>query len=134
MITISDLYNKEKNTPLIINKVLLQSYKDSCDSCLVNLRRELSRSLVDYRLFQKLQQINNDTFIIIDYLDCEHYTYIKEIEDNKKELVSDINSFLKHCKNCITLDIYNIIFSYCEELTRTIQKLIQIVRTVNEGV
>ena len=67
-------FNKQTNntTPLVINPNLLQAYREQGDICLVNIKRELTRSLVDYKRFQELQQINNDFFVIIDYMDIIH--------------------------------------------------------------
>lgn len=134
MISIS-LYNqKDEETPLVINKELLQSYRERCDTYLVNIKRELTRSLVDYKLFQELQQVNNSFFVIIDYLDCDHYTHIKEVEDDRQRLISAINVFTKHCKVCVALDIFESIIHDCNYLMITIHKLIQILKVANEGV
>jgi hypothetical protein len=132
MLTIyNDIYN-EKPTPLLINKKLLYEYKGVGDSCLVNIKRELTRSLVDYRVFQQLQQLNNSFFVIIDYLDCDHYFKVAEVIQDKNTLVNTINVFLKPCKSYLSTSIYNSIFDSCQELVNTINKLIKIVQTCNK--
>lgn len=133
MITITNtFYKKESDQPLFINKELLYRYKDCLDTYLVNIKRELTRSLVDYKLFQELQQVNNSVFVIIDYLDAEHYTYVKEVIDDKKVLMNSINTFLKHCNGTITKDIYDSIYDNCDLLSLTVNKLVEIVKTINE--
>ena len=124
---------KKENTPLFINKDLLSKYKEKGDICLVNIKRELTRSLVDYKLFQKLQQVNNDFFVIVDYLDSEHYTNLKEIIDDKTKLLNDINVFTRNCKSNVSPDIYENIFEDCNKLMITIHKLVEIVKTINKG-
>lgn len=128
MITI---INQEKPAPLIINKDLLYKYKEETDICLVNIRGELTRSLVDYKIFQQLQQVNNYTFVIIDYLDSEHYTDLKTINDDKAILSNNIDKLLNHCKNCVNGNIYDSIYNNCVKLVITIHKLVQIVKTIN---
>lgn len=132
MISFSMYNQQDNNSPLLINKELLQLYRERCDTYLVNIKRQLSRNLVDYKLFQELQQVNNSFFVIIDYLDSEHYTTVKEVEDDRQLLVNNINIFTKHCKNCVPLDIFESIMDDCNILALTIHKLIQIVKTVND--
>jgi len=131
--TVTRFYNQNDDTPLVINPNLLQAYREQCDMCLVNIKRELTRSLVDYKLFQQLQQINNDFFVIIDYMECEHYTNIKEVEDDKHTLVVDMQTFTKDCKSAVSLDIYESICEECCEISLIINKLVQIIKIVNKG-
>ena len=131
--TVTRFYNQNDNTPLVINPNLLQAYREQCDMCLVNIKRELTRSLVDYKLFQQLQQINNDFFVIIDYMECEHYISIKEVEDDKHTLVVDMQTFTKDCKSAVSLDIYESIYEECCEISLIINKLVQIIKIVNKG-
>lgn len=132
MLTIYNNIYDDEPTPLLINKKLLYEYKEVGDSCLVNIKRELTRSLVDYKVFQQLQQINNGFFVIVDYLDCEHYFKVAEVIQDKNRLVNTINEFLKPCKSYLALDIYESIFDSCQELINTINKLIKIVQTCNK--
>lgn len=133
MIKFSMYNQKDDETPLVVNKELLQTYRNSCDTCLVNIKRELTRSLVDYKVFQELQQVNNSFFVIVDYLDCEHYTTIKEVEDDRHLLITAINVFTKHCKACVALDTFKSIMTDCNKLALTVHKLIQVLKAVNEG-
>lgn len=125
--------SQENDRPLVINPNLLQAYREQCDICLVNIKRELTRSLVDYKLFQQLQEINNDFFVIIDYMECEHYTTIKEVEDDKHKLVVDMQTFTKDCERSVSGDIYTSIYKECSELSLIINKLVQIIKIVNKG-
>lgn len=124
---------KNNGEPLVINPNLLQAYREQGDICLVNIKRELTRALVDYKLFQQLQQINNSFFVIIDYMETERYTYIKEVEDDKHRLVTALQTFIKDCKSAIATEIYNSIYEACKELSLIMNKLVQIIKIVNEG-
>lgn len=126
-------YNQSEDEPLLINKNLLYDYKEEGDSCLVNIRRELTRCLVDYKLFQKLQQINNSFFVIVDYLDRDIYYTIEEVVKDKEILLNNINIFLRPCKSCLPGDIYDSIFESSQELINTINKLIMILKSINRN-
>ena len=54
-------------------------------------------------------------------MDAEHYTYVKEVIDDKKVLMNSINTFLKHCNGTITKDIYD---SKEEEKNKKIKEII----------
>lgn len=124
----SDAYAEK---PLIINRNLLDRYKTEGDDYLISIYSQLSRSLVDYKLFQELQKVNNDYYVIVDGLQCEKYTQIKSLLDDKGKLLNSINIFTRHCKNSIDSDIYEALYSYCDKLMLMINKLIEIVNTVN---
>lgn len=129
MISIS--YNKDI-TPLKISHEILSKYKEESDIHLVDIRRELTRSLVDYRRFQELQKVNNDFFRIINGLsECE-FTSITQLNSEKSRLVADVETLLKACKSSISSDIYSSIRDSAHKLMLTINKLLQIVVTVNE--
>lgn len=129
MISIS--YNKD-TPPLKINKNLLSVYKNECDTYLVDIRRELTRSLVDYRRFQELQKVNNDFYEIIHSLNEGEFVNISQLDSVKHQLVLDLETFLKNCKSTADTDIYEPIQHSARKLMMTVHKLIQIVITVNE--
>lgn len=133
MITIYNNLHQEEETPLLINKKLLYEYKEAGDNYLVDVKRELTRSLVDYKVFQQLQQINNSFFVIIDYLDCEHYTRVKDVIEDKNRLANNINLFLRPCKSYLSLDIYDCIYEDLQGLINTMTKLVATVQMINKN-
>ena len=133
MITIYNSLHQEEETPLLINKKLLYEYKEVGDEFLINTKRELTRSLVDYKVFQQLQQINNSFFVIIDYLDCEHYTRVNDVIEDKNKLVNNINLFLRPCKTYLSRDIYDAIYDDLQGLTNTMNKLVAVVQAINKN-
>ena len=126
-------YDQSKDTPLLINKKLLYEYKEEGDSCLVNIKRELTRCIVDYTVFQKLQEINNNFFVIVDYLDRDIYYNIEEVTQDKSKLLDSINVFLRPVKSYVPTEIYNAIFTSSQELINTINKLIMILKSINRN-
>lgn len=130
MISIS--YNNKDITPLKISDEILSKYKEESDIYLVDIRRELTRSLVDYRRFQELQKVNNDFFSIIHGLYEGEFTSVTQLNSDKSKLVSDVETLLKSCKSSISSDIYSSIRDSSRKLMLTINKLIQIVITINE--
>ena len=88
---------------------------------------------MDYKVFQQLQQINNSFFVIIDYLDCDHYTRVKDVLDDKNRLVTNINLFLKPCKSYLSTDIYDTIYDTLQELVNVMNKLVAVVQAINKN-
>lgn len=126
--------NRDEDIPLLINKQLLYEYKEEGDSCLVNVKRELTRCLVDYKLFQKLQAINNSFFVIVDYLDRDIYYTIEEVVNDKNLLLNNVNIFLRPCKSCLPTEIYDKIYNSLQILINTINKLIMILKSINKNI
>lgn len=124
-------YSTYNNEPLKINPKLVEYYKDECDPYLVNLKRELTRSLVDYKLFQDLQEINNSYYKIISGLIDNTYTSLTELFNDSKTLTNNTNKFQKSCYGKIDGDIFDSIYRNCENILLTINKLTQTVKTVN---
>lgn len=124
-------YNKKEETYLKINKTLLQRYKSECDIYLVNIRSNLTRCLVDYHLFQELNDINGRTFKILSYLNDELYVDINEIKEDKRLLHNQLDVFNKHCKGNVMRDAYEQIFENSKKLLLVFQKLVEIVIVVN---
>lgn len=133
MLTIYTYSDNNSDEPLLINKQLLEEYKEEGDSCLVNIKRELTRCLVDYTLFQKLQQINNSFFVIVDYLFNDHYYTISEVLADKTQLLNSINIFLRPCKGSVPTDVYDGIYESSQNLINVINKLIMILQTINKN-
>ena len=125
--------NNNDDIPLLINKQLLYEYKEEGDSCLVNVKRELTRCLVDYKVFQKLQEVNNSFFVIVDYLDRDIYYSVAEVVKDKNVLLNNINLFLKPCKIYLPTEIYNAIYNSLQILINTINKLIMILKSINKN-
>lgn len=124
-------YSAYDNEPLKINPKLVEYYKNECDPYLVNLKRELTRSLVDYKLFQDLQEINNSYYKIISGLIDNTYTSLTELFNDSKTLTNNTNKFQKGCYGKIDGDIFDSIYHNCENILITINKLTQTVKTVN---
>lgn len=122
----------DDSEPLLINKQLLYDYKDAGDDFLIGIKRNLTRSLVDYHLFQELQEINNSFFVIIDYLDCGHYYNVSEVMKDKDVLKNKLNIFIKNCKPNVGIDIFDDIDYNCKQLMLVMQKLITIVTKINK--
>ena len=131
MITITNYNSYNSNEPLVINPKLVDYYKEQCDTYLVNLKRELTRSLVDYHLFQQLQDINNSFIIIIDKLLNKEYIATSQLLDDYKILTDVVNIFQKGCYPVINGDIYESIRYYSKLLLITMNKLITTVKTIN---
>lgn len=131
MLTINTYNFGNDNEPLLINPKLLAHYKEECDIYLVDVKRQLTRSLVDYRIFQKLQDVYNYYYVIIRKLEEQEYTNINQMEDDKKYLRGLVVAFQKECKPAVSTSIYTDIMSNCNKVMLTLIKLIKIVKDVN---
>lgn len=131
MLTINTYNYGNNDEPLIISPKLLSYYREECDVYLVDIKRQLTRSLVDYRVFQKLQDVYNYYYVIIRKLEEQEYTNLNEIADDKKILHALMTELQKECKPAVSTDIYDDVISNCNKVMLTLIKLIQIIKTVN---
>lgn len=124
-------FTPKNNKFVKINMNLLAKYKEEGDNQLINIKRELTRSLVDYRLFQELKNINNSFFVIIRKLNTEEYTSTNDLIEDKRRLRIACEVFTKHCKSAVSIPIYENIFEHCQSLMYTMQKLVEIAKEIS---
>lgn len=125
------LYN-QKDSPLRVNIDLVNEYKRQADTYLLDMRRELTRALVDYIAFRDLQLVNNSFFDIVDKLLNQEFTCLSELRDSNQKLVVTLETFLKVCKQSVEANIYTPINISARKFILTVHKLIQIIESINE--
>ena len=125
------LYN-QKDSPLRVNTDLVNEYKRQADVYLLDMRRELTRALVDYIAFRDLQLVNNSFFDIVDKLLNQEFTCLSELRDSNQKLVVTLETFLKVCKQSVEANIYVPINLSARKFILTVHKLIQIIESINE--
>lgn len=125
------LYN-QKDSPLRVNIDLVNEYKRQADIYLLDMRRELTRALVDYIAFRDLQLVNNSFFDIVDKLLNQEFTCLSELRDSNQKLVVTLETFLKVCKQSVEVNIYAPINISARKFILTVHKLIQIIESINE--
>lgn len=125
------LYN-QKDSPLRVNIDLVNEYKHQADIYLLDMRRELTRALVDYIAFRDLQLVNNSFFDIVDKLLNQEFTCLSELRDSNQKLVVTLETFLKVCKQSVEVNIYTPINISARKFILTVHKLIQIIESINE--
>lgn len=126
------IYLNHNDYPAIhINDELLGKYKRDFDVCLINIKREMSRRLVDYTLFKKLQKMYNSFYVIIYGLSNYKYTDIYNFKTDISKFEKMLDSFKSDCKNLLHEDSYNVIDSECVYIVKLLRKFEKMICTNN---
>lgn len=119
--------NREPVSVFKIDPDLVVDYKVICDEILVNIRRNLSRQLIFYKVYYDLQQLYNGFFSIFDKLLNNLYedssVFNKDVSDFKG--LCDV--LLKNSENIIPENIHDLVDSDIKKLLLTIDKLVYII-------
>ena len=116
----------EGEKSMSINTDMLNNYKKESDMYLINVKRELTKQLVDYRCFKKLQTVNNSFYVILKNLHERHYTNSNLLIKDKEVLQKEIDLFLKSIKVEVSNEKFNNINNSLGKLILVVTKLIKI--------
>lgn len=103
------------NEPSIfkINHDIVLEYKRICDTYLVNIRRNMTRQCVDFRLYGPMNKVFNSYGNIIESLLEDKYTDIREFEADYRRLEQSCNDYKKDSDIQLVGFVYD---NICEEL------------------
>lgn len=121
------LLNKEIKSVINIDRDLVRTYKSSCDTYLVAIKRNLTKQLVDYRVYYKLQLLDNAFGKIINNLLNDTYDDIDLYEQDKHNFEVVVNDFEGYLADIISERLYNTTLSYLNRLGREMTKLYYII-------
>lgn len=116
----------EGEKSMSINTDMLNNYKKESDMYLINVKRELTKQLVDYRCFKKLQTVNNSFYVILKNLHERYYTNSNLLIKDKEVLQKEIDLFLKSIKVEVSNEKFNNINNSLGKLILVVTKLIKI--------
>jgi hypothetical protein len=120
--------NREIESIFNVDQDLVIDYKRVCDRYLVNIRRNLSKQLVFYKVYYDLQQVNNSYFEIIDKLINELYEYVADLDKDYSVFIRNCNTFLKNSENIIPQNIHYLVDSDIKSIQLSLDKLIYIIK------
>ena len=126
------IYNTDNKEIRYCTENIIIKHKDAGDVCLVAMHSELSKSLINYKLFIYLQDLNNAYFNLLEKLYYHKYTYFSEAIKDKKEFNNVLNIFLRHCEDELALYIYSVIKTQCNKLSKNIANLFLILNEIND--
>ena len=113
-----------------IDNDLVADYKITCDQYLVNVRRNLTRQLVFYKVYNYLQKVNNTYFVIIDKLMNNQYESLEQLKKDYSEFEKECNSFIKNCETVIPENIINRVKKDIDKLRLAMNKLLYIAENI----
>ena len=119
--------NRESVSVFKIDPDLVVDYKVICDEILVNIRRNLSRQLIFYKVYYDLQQMYNGFFSIFDKLLNNLYEDSSVFNKDVSDFKGLCNVLLKNSENIIPENIHNLVDSDIKKLLLTIDKLVYII-------
>jgi hypothetical protein len=119
--------NREPVSVFKIDPDLVVDYKVICDEILVNIRRNLSRQLIFYKVYYDLQQMYNGFFSIFDKLLNNLYEDSSVFNKDVSDFKGLCNVLLKNSENIIPENIHNLVDSDIKKLLLTIDKLVYII-------
>lgn len=125
------IYNTDNKEIRYCTENIIIKHKDAGDVCLVAMHSELSKSLINYKLFIYLQDLNNAYFNLLEKLYYHKYTYFSEAKEDKKKFDETLNIFLTHCKDELALYIYNTVKYQCDKLIKNIANLFLVLNEIN---
>lgn len=103
-----------KEPPIFkINHDIVLEYKRICDTYLVNIRRNMTRQCVDFRLYGPMNKVFNSYGNIIESLLEDKYTDIREFEADYRRLEQSCNDYKKDADIQLVGFVYS---NVCEEL------------------
>lgn len=124
---------EEPNSYIYLNIDMLNRYKHEADVCLINAKRELTKQLVDYKIFNQLQKINNSFYCILNGLYKQKYYNGFQLISDKTKLEKNINQFLRNVVSELPEDKYSLIEDNLKTLKLIITKLLKIVDEMLRG-
>lgn len=130
MITI----NQITDTPIRIDFDLLRSYKRQGDIYLSNIRREMTKQLLVYTIYDTLQDMYNSYYVIIGGLLEKRYRNISELLKDEKSFNKQVDVFIEELKLIAPEYVCKCVIGDCKNVVLVITKLIAIVQEYYKNV
>ena len=120
--------NRDVKSIFNVDQDLLVDYKRICDRYLINIRRNLTKQLVFYKVYCDLQYVDNSFFVIIDKLLNDLYTGIDQLDKDYSVLIKYCNTFLKNSERIVPNNIHDLVEKDIKSLQLAMDKLIYILK------
>ena len=103
-------------------------YKKTCDSYLVDIRRNMTKQLLDYRLYTPLKELYNTYGKLILGIANGTYVDMKEFDTDCGLFTHAAKDFAQDIKNRVSEDMYTKICYDVDCVQKSIDKLIYILK------
>ena len=121
--------NATEEKHLFVNSDLVIKYKKRCDVFLMDIKRELTKQPIYYKIYEYYQKVCNTFYAIIENLldgTCETESDLRAISE---EFYKACTAFIKQCEAVISEISYDFVCSRIDLLKRAMDKLIQVACT-----
>lgn len=122
--------NREIKSAFNVDPDLVVDYKSVCDRYLVNIRRNLTKQLVFYKVYYDLQQVNNSYFAMIDKLMNEEYEFIEQLNKDYAKFVNCCTVFERNSRTIVPDNVMELVEKDVDKLKLAVDKLLYIVKNL----
>lgn len=124
--------NREIKSVFQINQDLVVDYKRTCDRILVNIRRNLTRQLIFYKVYCDLQEVYNSYYVIIDKLINELYDSSEDMRKDYAVLTKCCKAFIRNATTIVPENIHEVVSDEIDQFLLAMDKLIYILENYCE--
>ena len=121
--------NAQEEKHLFVNEELVIKYKKRSDVYLMDIKRELTKQPVYYKIYEYYQKLCNTFYAIIEQLldgTCETESDLRSISG---EFYKACTSFVKQCESIISERAYAFVCERIESLKKVIEQIVYIACT-----
>lgn len=118
--------NAQEVKHLFVDEDLVIKYKKRSDVYLIDIKRELTKQPVYYKIYEYYQNLCNTFYAIIEQLldgTCETESDLRAISE---EFYKACTSFIKQCESIISERSYDFVCKCVENLKMVIDKIVYI--------
>ena len=120
--------NQEIESIFTVSQDMVLGYKKTCDSYLVDIRRNMTKQLLDYRLYTPLKELYNAYGKLILDVANNKYCDMKDFDTDYKQLVTAEKAFTQDIKGRVSDDIYAKICEDVDFMHKNIDKLVYVLK------
>lgn len=124
------LLNRELHPIFNIDPDYIITYKKECDVHLGAMKHQLSRQLIDYKVYYYLQKLYNSFYKILKGLLEETYEDIKTWNEDKKDLELACKTFASSMKGSVPEKVQQRVINQLDMFQTEMNKLYNVLQTV----
>lgn len=122
--------NRELHPIFNIDPDYVLTYKKECDVHLGAMKHQLSKQLIDYKVYYHLQKVYNDFYKIIKGLLEETYEDIKTWNEDKKNLELDLKTFVSSMKGPVPQKVQDRVLNHVDMFQTEMNKFYNVLQTI----
>lgn len=122
--------NRELHPIFNIDPDYILTYKKECDVHLGAMKHQLSRQLIDYKVYFHLQKVYNAFYQIIKGLLEETYEDIKTWNEDKKNLELELKTFVSSMKGTVPEKVQDRVLKQVDMFQTEMNKFYNVLQTI----